>query len=106
MLDSFRRHNEWFDGDIIIIHDSLRPQSIAQLQNSFERVTMRKPGPDLNAQINSLVAAVPDIRSRRSRFLSLETFSLSGYDKILFCDSDLLFRGDVGDLFATVSSFG
>ena len=56
---------------------------------------------ELQARIAHLTAAHPDIKDRAARFFAIEALRLTGYRKVLFCDSDLLFRAPVGELFDT-----
>jgi len=100
MLHSFLQHHKQFRGDICIIHDGLSLQSQAILEDNFQSLKFLTASSRLTEKLDALVAAQPKIASRRARFLSIEMFALSGYDKLLFCDSDMLFRGSVADLFA------
>ena len=61
--------------------------------------TYRAVSSKLRDRIARLGAARPDFRSRLPRFFALEAFRLTGYRKVLFCDSDLLFQQPVTELF-------
>lgn len=98
MLDSFLRHHKQFSGDIWIIHGGLSAQSRAILSASFKSVKFKSAGHQLTNALNRLTKAHPRIRPREARFLSVEMFALTGYDKVLFCDSDMLFQGSIADL--------
>lgn len=98
MIHSFLAHNRWFDGDIIVFCADPDDRVAPTLEAQFPRVSCRRASAELDAAIDHLVAARPDLATRRDRFLSLESFALTGYDKVLFCDSDLLFQGDVAGL--------
>lgn len=99
MLHSFLKHNRWFRGDIVLIHDDLKTDSQEYLTSVYERIHFTRVSPELLHRVNAVVAARPDFRNKRARFYSLEAFRLRGYGKVLFCDSDLLFRQSVSDLF-------
>ena len=98
-LHSFLKHNRWFRGDIVIIHDQLDPRYRKRLERLSDQVRFMPVSPLLTSCIQRLVAFRPDIQPRQARFFSLDTFRLRGYDKVLFCDSDLLFRGSIQGLF-------
>lgn len=100
MLASFRAANPWFDGEILILHSRLSAADEAALAAAFPHLSCRGPSLRLAAAIDDLVAAHPHLATRRDRFLSLETLLLPPRSKHLFCDSDLLFRGDIAPLFA------
>lgn len=101
MLHSFLQHHKSFRGDLVIIHDGLNSQSRAILEGHFPPLKFVSGSPVLSETLDRLVTANPAMASRRARFLSLEILKLSGYVKVLFCDSDLLFQGSVADLFAS-----
>lgn len=98
MLDSFLQHHTHFSGDICIIHNGLSDQSRAILEAHFASVTFLSAGYQLTKALDRLIGAHPHMTSRQARFLSVEMFALTGYDKVLFCDSDMLFRGSIADL--------
>ncbi len=100
MIHSFLAHNRWFDGDIIVFCADPDDGVAATLETQFARVSCRRVSTELGDAIDRLVAARPELATRRDRFLSLESFALTGYDKVLFCDSDLLFQKDVAGLLA------
>ena len=95
MLDSFLRHNSEFRGDVIVFHDGLSDASARLLTESFPSVLLRRFSSDLTKRLDRLTTAIPALTKQRLQFGSLEVMKLSGYDKVLFCDSDLLFHGNV-----------
>ena len=102
MIHSFLKHNPWFkriQGDIVILHDSV-PDSLRTLADVFDRVTWLQVSSELKQTIADLCEGVPELRlhTRSPRFFSLDLFRLSGYSRVLFCDSDLLFLKSVEDL--------
>jgi hypothetical protein len=98
LLRSFARHNRWFHGDVVLIADEIADESRRQIDLASDRVRVQRSGPELVAHVDRLVAAFPDAAPVRSHFSSLEAFTLRGYDKVIYCDSDLLFRGSIENL--------
>lgn len=98
MLASFLAHNRWFTGDILVLHSRLTDADQAALAASFPRLLCRTASPPLADAINTLTVAHPHLAARRDRFLSLETLLLPATGRLLFADSDLLFRGDIAPL--------
>jgi len=98
MLASFLAHNRWFDGEILVLHRRLTEADQAALAATFPRLSCRTASPRLAAAIDTLTAAHPHLEGRRDRFLSLEALLLDAPGKLLFADSDLLFRGDLAPL--------
>jgi lipopolysaccharide biosynthesis glycosyltransferase len=101
MLASFLATNRWFDGDILVLHSRLTETDQAALAAAFPRLTCRAASPRLTTAIDALTGAHPHLAGRRDRFLSLEALLLGTAGRILFADSDLLFRGDISALFAS-----
>jgi lipopolysaccharide biosynthesis glycosyltransferase len=95
MLHSFLKHNPWFTGDVILIHGELRAESRERLAG----YVLQPVSDELSRRVDAVVDIRPDFGSKRAQFYSLDTFRLRGYDKVLFCDSDLLFRHSIQDLF-------
>lgn len=99
MLHSFLKHNPWFQGDMVIIHDKLDRTSRDYFIRCFDRVRFIPVSASLKQRLQDLITVQPELAARQARFYSLEIFRLTGYDKVLFCDSDLLFRHSVDELF-------
>ena len=100
MLHSFLKHNPWFEGEIVILHDSL-PENYQRFFTVFPGVRFVQISEVLKNRINQLCTGVPhlDLETKKQRFFSLEVLRLSGYEKLLFCDSDLLFLDCIKELF-------
>ncbi len=98
LIHSFLKHNPWFDGDIVIICDSLEADQ-KQLFQIFPKVIFKKPGDDLLLRIGHLCRNLPKLLPKRKRFYSIEAFNLEGYDKLLFFDSDMLVTSDLSEVF-------
>jgi lipopolysaccharide biosynthesis glycosyltransferase len=98
-VGSFLRHNSWFKGDIVIIHSELDPEYRNCLSDLSSQIKFLQVNPQLQDRINEVVKVFPEFASRQARFYSLETFRLQSYEKVMFADSDLLFRRSIEDLF-------
>ena len=98
MLGTFLKCHPRFDGDILVLHDGLSDESRRALAALFEHLRFEAIAPELKQRLASLSAAEPKLRNRLAHFYSIEAFRLSGYRKVLFCDSDLLFRASVEEL--------
>ena len=97
-LGSFLDRHPGFAGDLVVIHDGL-PQAAREPLAALPRLRFERVSTALRGRLGRLCAARPELRPREARFWSLEAFRLDGYRKVLFCDSDLLFRQPVDDLF-------
>lgn len=100
LIGSFLHRHPTFDGDVAIIEHQLAPGSKEALQAAFPKAKFLAVGPALASAVGQLQAEFPHLRVNASRFACLEAFRLAGYRKVLYCDSDLLFRAPVPDLLA------
>lgn len=98
LLHSFLKYNPWFDGEILVLTTSLSEGAKRRL---LDLAPVRFPAvdPRIEAASRSLERRIPELRDVRVRFLSLETFRLPGYRKVVFLDSDIFCIGDVSELF-------
>lgn len=101
LLYSFLETNTWFQGDIVVFVEAhtLEQQELTLL-GAFKNLKVIHVSPHLLRNIEQLVSVNPDIKGKSSHFYSLEAFNLIGYDKVLFCDSDLLFLDTIEPLFS------
>ncbi len=100
LIGSFLRRHPGFDGDIVVIHDRDLPESLREvLAATFDGVCFHPVLPELVDRAEYVHAALPQRGFTPARFFALEAFRLGGYRKVLFCDSDLLFRAPVDSLF-------
>jgi hypothetical protein len=99
MISSFMARNPWFRGDVIIIHETLSDDATGVLVDSFPKVIMHPMAEPLRLRLNAVAEAVPWIGTKRAQFGSLEALSLGAYDRVIVCDSDLLFLDTIGPLF-------
>lgn len=97
LLSSFLRHNPWFTGDIVIIHDGLPDAARARLQR-FPNLRFHAVGAVLKDRLAELAVARPKIAAKLPILRSLEAFNLPGYDWVLKLDSDVLCTGSAAGL--------
>ncbi|MEP5152709.1 glycosyltransferase [Planktotalea sp.] len=100
LLHSFLQHNSWFDGDLVIIHHDLSDKEQEQLQARFDRVKFIRPRQTLSDNIDRLTRALPNLEAQTAQFHSIEVIGLIEYDRVLFCDSDLLILSSLQTLFS------
>lgn len=98
MINSFLKHNKWFEGEIVVIHDDLE-ENDKDLFRIFRNIVFRQVSNDLIVRIDKLVDEIPTLESRKRRFFSLELFFLEHYNKVLFLDSDILIIDTLEDCF-------
>lgn len=94
-IDSFARHNGWFDGDIVVIHRDLSEPAQSTLKAVHERVIFHAVGADLAERMCAVSKAAAWAGDKAMQFASIEALSLTDYDCVVFCDSDLLFLGSI-----------
>ena len=98
-VGSFLEHHPDYDGDVVVIEDGLPEKCRGRLRALCDRVRFLPVSSGLRDRIARLGAARPDFRRTLPRFFALEAYRLTGYRKVLFCDSDLLFQQPVTELF-------
>jgi lipopolysaccharide biosynthesis glycosyltransferase len=104
MLYSFLKTNSWFEGDIIIVGCELSEKTISRL-GIFPNVIIEAPSALLQDKLKQLVTDIPSQSVVESVFYSLEVFRFSGYDKILFLDSDIIVVKNLEELFTLPGHF-
>ncbi|GLQ35813.1 hypothetical protein GCM10007939_20960 [Amylibacter marinus] len=97
MIASFLEHNAWYQGDILVLGDDILPASVKMLERLDKRITVRGLDDEYRAALTKAQIENP---RRRVMFSALQAFGLYGYDRVLFCDSDLLICADLRDVFA------
>ncbi len=100
LLWSFLRHNPWFTGRIVIIHDGLPPAAVEALRR-FPNVTFRAVDARLKARVTATADQVPAVARKARILFALDAFSLTEYARVLKIDSDVLCTGTVAALAAT-----
>lgn len=98
-VGSFLKAHPRFAGDVVVIHDGLPEASREALRLAFGRVRFVSVSSELRDRAAGLGAAHPRLAAVLPALYKIEAFRLVGYRKVLFCDSDLLFRRPVSELF-------
>jgi lipopolysaccharide biosynthesis glycosyltransferase len=104
MLHSFVTSNPWFSGDIAVICNDL-PAEMASGLKMFSHVKLIQPSSDLLEKLAHFVKAMPAFHDKIARFFSLEIFRFSGYEKVLFLDSDMIVVKTIEELFGLPDLF-
>ena len=106
LIHSFLKTNPWFEGDVVVILDKAQFQdSELELLKTFANMHLIQVSQQLTASVDMVIKQKPEMKGRRSQFYSLEAFGLDSYDKMLFCDSDLLFLDSIEELFLSDELF-
>lgn len=103
-LRSFLDHNPWFRGDVVILTDTVTPTMRTTLTAIYP-VTFRLIGQRILDQAAAVRRAVTDRLILEVRFYAMELFAVTGYEKLLYLDSDLLIRKDLSELFLRPEPF-
>ena len=98
-ISSFRRHHPDFNGDVVVIHDDIPQHQQEDLQAVCGDICFEQMSAELRQRVDALGAAQPRLAHRLGEFLCLEAFRLGDYSKVLYYDSDVLFRASVSELF-------
>ena len=98
LLSSFVLHNPWFRDRIVVIHDGLSDAARAALAR-VPGVEFRVVSPALQERVASVIAARPQLARKRPIFYSIEAFAVTGAQRVLKLDGDILCRGDAAALF-------
>lgn len=98
LLYSFLKYNPWFKGDINIVVADLSDQSRERLMSIYP-VKFIAASEQLIAKIEVLRDHFDYLRDIHLRFYSLEAFHMTGYDKVMYLDSDMYCSGDMKPLF-------
>ena len=103
-VGTFLKHHPRFDVDVVIIHDGLPEAKRDVLATAFDGIRFARVAPELRDRAVRLAAALPRRRIIPAQFYMLDVFRFAGYRKVLYCDSDLLFRTPVGELFDSTAT--
>lgn len=100
MIASFLRAHPTYQGDVVVVHWRL-PRRLRDLMCEVLRCAIRFETP--SAELRRRIAAIAPVRSPSrlpaACFYFVEAFRLREYERILYCDSDLLFRAAIDELF-------
>jgi len=98
MLRSFLDCNPWYQGDVLILTDEVTPGMETCLKAIYP-VKFKLIDEEIVNRANEVSRTVTSCKIVAARFYSLGLYAISGYDKLLFLDSDLVVRGDLSELF-------
>lgn len=98
-LQSFANSNPNFAGDVVVIYDELSALARGLLRAICPRVRLMPVSSALRQRIAAFGSARPEFGASLARFFALDVFLLSGYRKVLYADSDVLFRQSIDELF-------
>ena len=98
-VGSFLKHHPDVDVDVVIIHDGLDERHRAYLGALSDRVRFMSVSVELRERLARVGAALPQFAGVLPQLYAFESYRLTGYRKLLLCDSDLLFRRPIGELF-------
>ncbi len=84
---------------MVLFHDGLSSEHRAALARTCPTLRLEPVRPALRRRLAGLAGSPLAVQRRLSDFYVLEAFRIVGYRKVLYCDSDILFRGSVEDLF-------
>ena len=98
-VGSFLMHHRGFAGEVVVVHNGLDEEMRKPLETLHDRVRFVSVSPALRERLAGLTAVRPELTRKRPNFYSLEAFRVTGYRKVVFCDSDILFRQPADELF-------
>jgi len=98
LLYSFLQHNPWFQGAINIVIAELSEACRERLRSIYP-VQFVQASNQLITKIDILKTHYKHLKDIHLRFYSLEAFNMTGYDKVIYLDSDMYCSGDMKDLF-------
>lgn len=91
MFASFLRTHPNFQGELVVIHAGLSNTALASLKGVSPRIRTVRAGADLVERMGDLSRAIPSIAPTKNRFLSLEALRQTSVQRVLLCDSDIIF---------------
>jgi len=97
MLNSFLYHNQWFDGNILIIEDDL-DDFMKEVLSLFPKVEFIEISERLKERLDLFEKVLPHYALAIRKFYILETFRLDTTDQLLYLDSDMLCLNNIKSL--------
>ncbi|UCF13182.1 MAG: hypothetical protein JSW06_02715 [Thermoplasmatales archaeon] len=98
---SFIYHNPWFGWDFVVIDNGLSEESKEKIKKNYDNTYFKK----INKKAYSNVRMDKTHPKLKATYYTLEAFTLTSYDRIVFMDMDITILGDVKELFACKASF-
>jgi len=95
LIYSFAKQHPGKHHDVIVIDAGLSDYN-KKVLSLLAGVRLKKVSEELVESVTKLTENFSDLKNGKAlRFYSLDLFSLTGYQKILFCDSDLCFIANI-----------
>ncbi|MFE1962832.1 glycosyltransferase [Streptomyces sp. NPDC059479] len=95
LLRSLALSNPGVCEDFIVLHDDLRPSSIAKIRALHPRIELRRVDA---ARYDSYAKGDQDNYLVRKAYFILDVFRIRDYDTVITLDTDMVVLGDLGEL--------
>jgi lipopolysaccharide biosynthesis glycosyltransferase len=92
---SFIKNNSWFNHDLVIIDVGLSDASKTDIRQKYSKVVFKKPDKKNYCNVNLNKTH----KKLQKTYYTLDVFSYTEYDRIVFIDSDVLILGDLECIF-------
>jgi lipopolysaccharide biosynthesis glycosyltransferase len=102
-IQSFLKHNQWFNHDIIIMSFNLTRDEIDYIKSFYTKIKFIKPNYEKYKRIDTSSLKFDKFLYN---YYKLDIFMYTEYEKIVSIDCDMLVQGDVSDLFTNNYRFG
>ena len=99
MLYSFLTNNKWFNGDIVILYDSLSYKNKLKLKTLYDNIIFKEIVDDDYEEIMTSVKGVTATNLLKC-YYKYELFKNQNYDTVIWVDGDIIFNESVEELFA------
>ncbi|MFE5403354.1 glycosyltransferase [Streptomyces sp. NPDC056580] len=97
LLRSLALSNPGVCEDFVVLHDDLKPSSVARIRALHPRVVLRRVDA---GHYDSYVKGDQDNYLVRKAYFILDVFRLRDYDTVITLDTDMVVLGDLGELLA------
>ncbi|MFF4573486.1 glycosyltransferase [Streptomyces sp. NPDC001410] len=95
LLRSLALSNPGVCEDFVVLHDDLKPSSIARIRALHPRIVLRRVDAE---HYDSYVKGDQDNYLVRKAYFILDIFKLRDYDTVITLDTDMVVLGDLGEL--------
>ncbi|MFG2603676.1 glycosyltransferase [Streptomyces sp. NPDC048514] len=95
LLRSLALSNPGVCEDFVVLHDDLRPSSVARIRALHPRIVLRRVDA---GHYDSYVKGDQDNYLVRKAYFILDVFKLRDYDTVITLDTDMVVLGDLGEL--------
>ncbi|MFC9282865.1 glycosyltransferase [Streptomyces collinus] len=95
LLRSLALSNPGVCEDFVVLHDDLKPSSVARIRALHPRIVLRRVDA---ARYDSYVKGDQDNYLVRKAYFILDVFRLRDYDTVITLDTDMVVLGDLGEL--------